>query len=234
MEGVEPPQSCVNSSQRYELHASEAFTMLGSVSGYIHHVVADANNNCILDPAQSPLMSARIPLTAPPCDPTADPITGRNPAGVLEPDPCQLTTTESEFQSQFTQQGISCSTTGATVFAERPTTAIRLRTKGMTLTLVDPTYPGDLTCNGDRMGSLGNVPLVFEGYQLAFRQTAGFSPLVLSIQPSYPIKVLRGPLESIWVIDNGDFLSVDFTQASTRGKVFRVESTNLSAVNLLE
>ena len=234
MEGVEPPQSCVNAPQRYELHAGEAFTVLGSVSGYIHRVIADANNNCIIDPAQSPLETSRVPLTALPCDPTADPRTGRNPAGVLEPNPCQLTTTESEFQPQFTQQGISCSTSGVTVFAERPTTAIRLRARGMTLTLVDPTYPGDLTCNGDRLGPLANVPLVFPGYQLTFRQTAGFSPLLLSIQPSYPIKVLRGPLESIWVIDNGDFLSIDFTQASTRGKVFRVESTNLAIVDLLE
>ena len=48
---------------------------------------------------------------------------------------------------------------------------------------------------------------MFSGYQLAFRQTAGFSALGLPITPAFPVKVVRGPTQSIWVIDEGDFLS---------------------------
>ena len=42
MEGVVPPQACVNAPQRYELRAGEAFAVVGSVSGYVHPIIADA------------------------------------------------------------------------------------------------------------------------------------------------------------------------------------------------
>jgi hypothetical protein len=73
------------------------------------------------------------------------------------------------------------------------------------------------------------------GYQLAFRQTAGFTALTLSgIQPALPIKVLRGPTESYWLIDEGDFLSTSLSQASTRGNVFRIESRAINVINVLD
>jgi hypothetical protein len=46
--------------------------------------------------------------------------------------------------------------------------------------------------------------------------------------------VLRGPQDSIWVVDEGDFLSTSVTQPSTRGKVYRVEARAIGVVNLLE
>jgi hypothetical protein len=49
-----------------------------------------------------------------------------------------------------------------------------------------------------------------------------------------PVAVVRGPTQSIWVIDEGDFLSTSSSVASTRGKVFRVESTALTLINVLE
>jgi hypothetical protein len=105
----------------------------------------------------------------------------------------------------------------------------------MTFTLVDPFYPGDSQCALDRGGTLGNIPLVYQGYQIAFHQVNGFAPLTLSsINPAFPVKVVRGPTESIWILDEGDFLSTSITQASTRGKVFRLESTNLSTISLLQ
>ncbi|HTL33423.1 MAG TPA: hypothetical protein VL326_09870, partial [Kofleriaceae bacterium] len=59
-------------------------------------------------------------------------------------------------------------------------------------------------------------------------------PLALPIQPSLPIKVLRGPLQSVWVVDEGDFLSTSVTTPSTRGKVYRVESGSIGTVNTLQ
>jgi hypothetical protein len=116
----------------------------------------------------------------------------------------------------------------------RKAPAIRFRNPGMTLTMVDPTYPGDQRCIGDRAGSLVNVPALFPGYQLSFRQTAGFGALTLGIQPAYPVKVINGPGDSIWVVDEGDFLSTSVTAASTRGKVYRVEAEGLGIVNTLQ
>jgi len=101
-------------------------------------------------------------------------------------------------------------------------------------TIVDPTYPGDATCIGDRLGGLGKIPIVPDATQLSVRITGGFLPLFLDIQPALPGKVVRGPTESIWVIDQGDYLSTDVDIASTEGKVFRVESQAIGIVNVLE
>ena len=154
--------------------------------------------------------------------------------GTFEPNPCQLTVDQSEFQPTFQADSCEAGEPDETLVT-RPATAIRLRNRAMTLTIVDPTYQGDLRCNGDRGGSLVGIPLVSAGYQLAFRQTAGFQPKSLKgVLPSFPVKVTRGPSESIWIIDEGDFLSTSITQASTRGKVYRVESRSLQTINLLE
>ena len=100
--------------------------------------------------------------------------------------------------------------------------------------MVDPFYPGDSKCILDRGGNLGKIPLLFRDYQLQFRQNAGYAPLFYQIFPAFPVKVVRGPTQSMWIIDEGDFLSTSIAQPSTRGKVFRVESTGTSQVNVLE
>jgi hypothetical protein len=233
MEGVTPPQSCVNAPQRYELRAGEAFAVVGSRHGFQHPIIADANGACVRDPAANPMLVGRIPLRAPPCDPTADPRTGLRTDGTYDANPCQLTVDETEYQLNYVPGTCTLANPDESIVT-RPATALRLRNDALTLTLVDPTYQGDLRCHGDRGGMLQDVPLVAPGYQLAFRQGAGFAPKVISgITPSFPIKVTRGPGQSIWVIDEGDFLSTSVTQPSTRGKVYRIESRALGVVNLL-
>jgi len=234
MEGVIPPQACVNAAQRYELRAGQAFALVGGRTGYLHSIVLDpATDACVKDPNANPYLVSRVPLTAAPCDPTADPLTGLKPDLTFEPNPCQLTVDQTEYQLNYQPNSCSLATPSTTIIT-RPATAIRIRTRGMNLTLVDPTYPGDARCNGDRGGSFGDVPLVPPGFQLGFRQVAGFLPFTLGIQPSFPIKVVRGPTQSIWVIDEGDYLSTSITTPSTRGKVFRIESRAMNVVNLLE
>ncbi len=49
-----------------------------------------------------------------------------------------------------------------------------------------------------------------------------------------PVRVVRGPTQSIWVVDQGDFLSTSLSQPSTRGKVFRIEPHQLSLINILQ
>ncbi|HEY0249942.1 MAG TPA: hypothetical protein VGC41_00360, partial [Kofleriaceae bacterium] len=234
-DGVIPPQSCVNAPQRYELRASEAFTVVGSASGYHHDIVADATGACIHDPSPtaSRYKQGRIPLRAPACDPTANPLTGQLADGTFEPNPCSLVTDQYEVQNNYAA-GTCVATSPATTTVHRDAPAIRFRGPGMTLTLVDPTYPGDLTCIGDRMGGLGNIPVTPPLFQMTVRLLSGFLPLAITTGAAYPVKIRRGPGESVWVMDEGDYLSNTLSLPSTRGKVFRIESQSIGVINVLE
>ena len=233
MEGVIPPQSCVNGPQRYEMRVGEAFAVLGSRQGFIHPIIADAGGNCVRDPDANPFQIGRMPLSAPDCVAGADPRTGQLPGGGFEPNPCKTKVDETEFQLNYVAGTCTLGSPDETLVT-RQADAIQLRNRALKLTVVDPTYQGDERCVGDRAGTLVDVPLVVPGFQIAFRQTAGFTPLLLPITPSFPIKVVRGPTESIWVMDAGDFLSTSLSTPSTRGKVFRVESGSLGVVILLQ
>ncbi len=233
MEGVIPPQSCVNAPQRYELRVHDAFAVLGTRSGYIHSTVRDpATDRCVRDPAGHPFETGRIPLSAPPCDPTADERTGRRPDGTFGPNPCSLTVEHVENVPNYVPGTCELSDP-TTVTVARQAPAIRFHGRGFMLHLVDPTYPGDSACIKDGQGTLAGVPTVFPNYQLTWRQTGGFTPLTVpTIKPAYPVKVVRGPLDSIWVIDEGDYLSSSLSENSTRGKVFRVDPTSLRTIKL--
>ena len=234
MEGVTPPQACVNAPQRFELRAGEAFTVVGTRSGYVHSTIRDttSTDKCTKNPAGHPFEVGRIGLNPPPCDPTADPRTGRRPDGTFGPNPCSTTVEHTEIQPAYAND--QClEATPSTITAKRQAPAILFRNRGLNLTLVDPTYPGDARCIRDRAGILAKVPVVFPGYQLSWRQTGGFTPVTLGLQATSPVKVVRGPTQSIWVIDAGDFLSTSSGQASTRGKVFRIEPQTLQ-INQME
>jgi hypothetical protein len=238
MEGVIPPQSCVNGPQRYEVHASEAFTLIGTASGYIHPII-DQGGTCIRDTTANPVQLGRIPLKAPPCDPGADPITGKV-GNVFEANPCSLFITEPETPPKYLDpvDPMTCGLAppdpaNPANIVDRPNTpAIKLRTRSMTLTMVDPYYPGDASCIRDRKGAPGigaadRVPLVFPGYTLNFTQSGGFLPVSIAsnsgLPISFPVKVVRGPGNSVWLLDYGDFLSNSLGVPSTRGNVFRAD-----------
>jgi hypothetical protein len=251
MEGIMPPQSCVNGPQRYEVHAGEAFTVIGDHSGYIHPLieklvtgdpVAGHGGQCVVDPAASPLKIGRIPLTLPACDPATDPLTGILPSGKYGPNPCTTTATQTDSKPVYAAGTCVAPTPQLEDRANTP--AIRFRNPGLTLTLVDPTYPGDAMCALDRGGIAGidpteRIPLVFPGYRLSFHVTSGYSPLTLStnstlFNPAFPVKVVGGPTGSIWVIDDGDFLSTSIGLSSTLGAVYRINSVSLGVINLLQ
>jgi hypothetical protein len=236
MEGITPPQQCVNGPQHYDVHASEAFAVIGTASGYVHPftVASEVDDHCVRKPDADRLQIGRIPLEAPPCDPTADPITGQLMGGGFEPNPCSTSTETTEIPPP-PPDATGCKTGAGPVLVERTTSAIQFRNRGLRLTLVDPTYPGDSQCILDRAGQLGNIPLVYQGYQISFFQAAGYSPLTLTaINPSFPVKVVRGPTQSIWVVDSGDFLSTTIGVASTRGKVYRVEPVSVGTASILQ
>lgn len=225
MESVTPPEACVQAPQRYELRVGEAFSVIGTRTGFLHNIIADGGGACIADPAAHPLAVGRLPLTAPPCvsdDPTEP-----------QPNPCSLQVSQTESVPQYVP-GTCQAASPASALQTRMAAGIRFSNPGMTFTLVDPTYPGDKICRGDRALGLSNVPTTFAGYTVSFVQTAGFTPRALPVVASYPAKVIAGPTQSVWVVDEGDFLSSSVTQPSTRGRVFRVEAQALTIVNTMQ
>jgi hypothetical protein len=240
MEGVVPAQSCVNAPQRYEIRAGEAFVFAGTRSGYVHPIIADANKQCVRDPNAHPLLTSRVPLSPPECDPATDPITGLKPDGTYDINPCTIPGGVLHAEPLPNYQPGTCEIDqqNPSRIEERMAPAIRYRSRGMNLTVVDPWYPGDQMCITDRLGfngmPLDRVPQVYHGYSLSFRQQAGHLGLRVPIRPVFPVKVVRGPLQSVWVVDEGDFLSTSVIEPSTRGKVFRFEAATFGNVNTLE
>jgi hypothetical protein len=239
MESIVPPQSCVNAPQRFSVRAGDAFTVIGTTSGYVHPIVV--NTAQAIDPSAEATSCVprpelrtqigRVPLKAPACDPTADPITGKLPSGLFEPNPCSLTADHAELVPVYAPTPADPCVASTKVIATRAAPAIQFRNRGMRWTLVDPWITPDRTCVGDRAGLQAKVPIAFQGYQLTFRQIAGYLPLTLGIAPAFPIKVVQGPTNSFWVMDAGD--NLDPNGVSTRGKVFRVETSALGVVNTL-
>jgi hypothetical protein len=236
MEGVEPPQACVNGPQRFDARASEAFAVIGSRSGYVHPVVEKAGA-CVLDPTASPVQRGRLPLRGPAgaplaaCDPTANPITGQLPGGGFEANPCVETVTQFDKNPQTASPACAATPLPLSTDQQRSAQAIKFRNRAMRIDVVDPYQ----SCLPNGQGALANVPLVNRGYSIEYGQKAGFTPLIMPvIAPSYPVKVVRGPTDSIWVIDDGDFLSNSITLPSTRGRVFRIESVDLTLVSVIQ
>jgi len=101
----------------------------------------------------------------------------------------------------------------------RSTQGIRFRNAGMDLTLVDPTYPGDVMCRNDRGGSLVNVPTVMPALELRFHVDAGFQAKLAGDAASQPVNVVRAPDGSLWVVDAGDIRN---SSTDLRGQLIRV------------
>jgi len=199
----------------------------GKSAGYLHSMIADGTGRCVKNPA-TPLLQGRLPIN-----------TAVLPAcveGAVSPNPCVAaavshTTAVSTFDTD-------CNVASTAVVSSN-VPAVRFKNPGMVLNFVNPTYKGDAVCSGDAAGSplLGgkNVPAVFTGMAFTFRQSGGYAPLRIgSNSVVLPVRVVRGPQQSIWIVDEGDYLTENAGVPSTRGKVFRVESTALSIINVMQ
>jgi hypothetical protein len=261
MEGIEPPQACLNGPQRYVVRAGEAFAVIGQHSGFVHPIIQSPvdPNRCIVDPnlAKDPLSIGRIPLNPPACQtpPPTDadyPFTGRTGPSTFEANPCLVTV--SQFETDQAYPGPVASggygscrdpvpvapMDGTPQPHVHSTSAIKFRNRSLTLTIVDPYLEASQTClkrdpiDTQTLAAIpSNIPLVVPGYQIAFSVKGGFSPakVVLGVGQVSPVKVVRGPSESIWVIDDGDVLGSGFGDISTRGQVFRIESVPPASEN---
>jgi hypothetical protein len=217
VEGVIPPLQCALGIQRYDLRASEAFTVLGSRTGYLHPWIVGPDNSCVRDPAAPRNLVGRIPLRVPRC-------TSARPS----PNPCSEPISTFEAEKTFDD---TCTVAANAHYAARATSSIRFNNPQVLFHLIDLTYPGDARCIGDRGGTLVDIPVVFPGYAVTFRLQAGFLAKRLPVPTalSQPVNVIRGPGQSIWVVDQGDVLQSN--GGSTRGAVVRLESTGLATTS---
>ncbi|MBL8622026.1 MAG: hypothetical protein JNK64_12000 [Myxococcales bacterium] len=213
IEGIVPAAECASGLQRYDLRAADAFVAIGSRSGYLHPFIADSAGRCVKDPAASPLLVGRVPLTAPPC-------TGTGPTD-LTPNPCSETIDQVEKQPDY-KPGTCELTTAGTKLVTRTTRGIRFQNPLLRLTFVDPTYPGDAMCRDDRAGGLVDVPTVHRDASIQFRIVDGFLPRTMGDAIAQPTNVVRAPDGAIWVVDGGDTQPTNNSSTNVRGQLVRV------------
>ncbi len=111
----------------------------------------------------------------------------------------------------------------ATKVRTRMTRAIRFQNRALRFHLVDPVTSGDAQCIGDLGGTLDPYRTVFPGYQLEFRVTGGLFPMFVNgLSVAYPIAVVAGPDDGLWVMDQGNV-------ASAKGSVVRLNPAAAAA-----
>ena len=104
----------------------------------------------------------------------------------------------------------------------RSTRGIRFQNPLLRLTFVDPTYPGDAMCRGDRAGALVDVPTVHRDASIQFRVVDGFLPRTMGDAIGQPANIVRAPDGAIWVVDGGDILPTPESGTDLRGQLVRI------------
>ncbi len=215
LEGTIPPPECLAGLQRYSLHATEAFTVVGERTGYIHDVVENSTGQCVRATGANPLVVGRIPLTAPPC-------TGDGVADVT-PNPCKTTVQHTELVPDY-MPGTCTPVSQVGILRTVPVEAIRFRNHVMTINVVDPTYPGDAVCRHDRGGGLVGIPTTYPGFAFGFHLIGGFATQTAgSLLAVFPSRIARSPDGAVWIVDEGDIQPLDGSSLSTTGQIIRVD-----------
>jgi hypothetical protein len=193
--GPVPDPQCLAALQHYQVNASDAYTVLGSISGYLHRQVADPmTGECVADPLASPLRAGRFGRREPMC--TDDGLEA------FTPNPCAATLDEP----------ISPDTPGDPA-GVRQTQAVRVRLPGLTLEIADvvqalPGQPGEL---------YSPAP---PGYRFTFGIAGGFVARDILLDADLPERVRMAPDGTLWVIDSGDQGAV----SGRHGQVIHVTS----------
>ncbi|MEM9488548.1 MAG: hypothetical protein AAGC55_05360, partial [Myxococcota bacterium] len=203
-----PPAECLSALQRYRVRASDAFVVIGQLSGYLHSRITDPDSGeCVADPDAHPLQIGRIPLTAPPCPELAE---GEDPRTQITPNPCLIEI--DDFRSVSNYSDAECTPDESTV-EPRTASAVRFRNPSFTFHMVDPISAGDGVCNGDRLGERLPVPVVYPDYQIELSLAGGLAAMRLTLQQvsslgtfrlAFPIGISSDPLGNVWILDQGD------------------------------
>jgi hypothetical protein len=198
-ESTLPAAECVQTAQRYQVRASEAFVVSSPGDGYLHNQMMDPKTGeCVDDPDAHPLHVGRIPLRPPPCE--GDGMTS------FSPNPCSVELEQIEEVQPFRQSGNDCVENGDPRLEERTVKALRLQNPALRLQLVDTETTGDAVCNGDRAGELPAFSTVYTGFELDFSVIGGFRAMFVPFPqvPILPVRILPAPDGRMWVMDEGD------------------------------
>lgn len=225
VEGVVPPAACVPGVERYALRAGDAYAVIGSATGYLHNIIENPTTGaCEPDPAGHPLIAGRIRLRdVPAC-------TGGGFTDV-SPNPCLTTVEHAQDVPVYNDQCVVQDPSRQLLIEDVP--AIRFQNPALSFHLVGMTYPGDARCREDRAGGRVGIPYVSGGDSVTLSIAAGFVPLRPGVSPVFPVAVVRGPEDMVWIVDHGDTIPDGNGGLSTRGQVFRTVPGNFPIVNVV-
>jgi hypothetical protein len=205
VEGAFAPQACLASVQQYEVHAGNAFTVVGAASGYLHNRILDLpSGECVVDPAANPLRVGRFRTNEPACEsaPGGDPNYGGRAGG--GPNPCSITLAEpmAVIENDVPEPGV------------RQSRGIRIRMPGMTLLVADvlTLHPGaDALFDGILQAA---YPL---GFFWQFIVGGGVAPRADALGAGFPERIRQAPDGSLWIVDSGD--SIGAQNGIARGQL---------------
>lgn len=199
--GAIPAAECVGVLQRYEPRVGDAFSVVGSVTGYRNHRILDvASGECVDDPTASPLVVGRFHKVEPEC-PADEDLTTETP------NPCSFAAVD--------EPSIELRDEGGGVFAEVPTVrethAIRFRMPGLTIEIADVLIP----LPGQEGELYSPVP---SGYEVSFELGGGFIGRNILLEAALPERMRPAPDGAVWVVDGGD----QGTLSVRRGQLLKV------------
>jgi hypothetical protein len=175
--GPIPPPDCVAPLQRYEARAGDAYSVVGSETGYLHRWEAAPDGSCVEDVTRSELLTGRFHRDEPVCGPDS--------LVAISPNPCRFEGLEEPVGSD------------AGIIQLRDTWAIRFRSVGLTFDVVDVAIP----MPNDPGQFYSPIPA---GYAFSFVLQSGFEPRVLNIRAAYPERIRTEPDGTLWILDSGD------------------------------
>lgn len=199
--GAIPAPECVAALQRYEPRLGDAFSFVGSVSGYRHRRILDIDGErCVDDPTASPLLVGRFKKVEPAC-PVDDDL------ATIEPNPCSFTAAD-EPVIELLDRGGGVEIENPTV---RETRAIRFRLPGVTFEIADVLIPLP-----------GLAPLFYSpvpaGYLVTLELGGGFVGRNLLLEAALPERMRPAPDGAVWVVDSGD----QGTVSIRRGQLLKI------------
>lgn len=194
--GAVPPPECLAPVQQYQVLAGEAFTVVGSRSGYLHPWIADGTGACVRDPEAGPLRVGRFHTDEPVCAPEDELTT-------LEPNPCRVDLPDEPVI--LIEQG------GAATPTYRTSYAIRFRNPAFRIDIADVVALARHPDLADIIDDFRYSPLP-AGYEFTFRIGGGSFPFAEELGAFLPVRLRNGPDGTLWLLDAGESTAVGAPQ----------------------
>jgi hypothetical protein len=196
-----PPSECVSALQQYEVFAGDNYVVMGSQQGYLHPWIVSTDpadeGLCVKDPSASPLDVSRFRRDVAAC--VDDTLVS------FAPNACSVDIPDEPVSSEGGPLG------------SRETHAVRIRTRGMRLDIVDVKLDTPAAWNTPGK-TYSPAP---DRWAMRFEIGGGFSPRYISLNAYLPHRVEEAPDGSLWILDAGDSI----TSAEPQGKMIHFFAT---------